>query len=111
MHFTLQNIAEFWNVATHPIENNGLGFTVALTLGEVTKIERVLTLLPESPAIYAEWKRLVVQQNVLGTKVHDTWLVAATNVHAVRNIRTFNGSDFTRFDVKTLHPMALVIKI
>ena len=111
MHFTLQNIAEFWNVATHPIENNGLGFTVALTLGEVTKIERVLTLLPESPAIYAEWKRLVVQQNVLGTKVHDTWLVAAMNAHAVRNIRTFNGSDFTRFDVKTLHPMALLIKI
>jgi len=26
LYFTLQNISEFWNVATRPIANNGLGF-------------------------------------------------------------------------------------
>ena len=45
VHFTLQNIAEFWNVVTRPVARNGLGFSVALALGEVEKIERVLTLL------------------------------------------------------------------
>lgn len=26
VYFTLQNISEFWNVATRPVTNNGLGF-------------------------------------------------------------------------------------
>src|SRR5208282_5897778 len=95
VYFTFQNIAEFWNVATRPAANNGLGFSVALTLGEVGKIEQALTLLPESPAAYGEWKRLVVAHGVIGSKVHDTKLVAAMNVHGVRKILTFNTADFT----------------
>jgi len=51
VYFTLQNISEFWNVVTRPIANNGLGFSVATALGEVVKIELVLALLPDSPAI------------------------------------------------------------
>jgi hypothetical protein len=84
VYFTLQNISEFWNVATRPVANNGMGLSVVFTLGEVEKIERILTLLPESPAIYGEWKRLVVAHNVLGSKVQDTKLVAAMNVHGLR---------------------------
>ena len=30
VYFTLQNIVEFWNVATRSIENNGLGLSIAL---------------------------------------------------------------------------------
>jgi predicted nucleic acid-binding protein len=51
VYFTLQNISEFWNVATRPAPNNGLGFSVALVLGEIEKIERFLTLLPDSLAV------------------------------------------------------------
>src|SRR5580658_5678836 len=86
VHFTLQNISEFWNVITRPVANNGLGFSVAAAAAEVVKIERVLTLLPDSAAIYGEWKRLVTQHGVMGSKVHDTRLVAAMNVHGVRRI-------------------------
>jgi predicted nucleic acid-binding protein len=64
--FTWQNIAEFWNVATRPLINNGLGFSISRTRSEVGKIEQVLTLLPESPAAYAEWMRLVVRHDVRG---------------------------------------------
>jgi len=85
---------EFWNVATRPVAHNGLGFSATLTLSEVGKIEHALTLLPESPATYGEWKRLVVEHNVLGSKVHDTRLVAAMNVYGVRQIITFNTADF-----------------
>jgi hypothetical protein len=46
VYFTLQNISEFWNVATRPAPNNGLGFSVALVLGEIERIERFLTLRP-----------------------------------------------------------------
>jgi predicted nucleic acid-binding protein len=39
VYFTLQNIAEFWNVATRPIANNGLGLSIPSVLSEVEKIE------------------------------------------------------------------------
>jgi predicted nucleic acid-binding protein len=107
VYFTLQNISEFWNVATRPIENNGLGFSIDLTLSEVEKIERVLTLLPDSPAIYPEWKRLVAKHSVRGAKVHDTRLVAAMNVHEVRSLLTFNSDDFARFGIHVLHPASV----
>ena len=59
VYFTLQNMSEFWNVATRPSANNGLGFSVALARGEMEKIERLLALLPDSPAVYGEWKSLI----------------------------------------------------
>jgi hypothetical protein len=50
--FCPQNIAEFWNVATRPAEINGLGFSVDEALQEIVNIESLLTLLPDTPAIY-----------------------------------------------------------
>jgi predicted nucleic acid-binding protein len=108
VYYTLQNMSEFWNVATRPAPNNGLGFSVALALGEMEKIERFLSVLPDSPAVYEVWKRLVVQHGVLGSKVHDAKLVATMEVHGVRRILTFNTEDFTRYDVEAIHPLSLL---
>ena len=107
MHFTPQNVSEFWNVVTRPVVNNGLGFPVSLALVEVEKIEHILTLLPDSPATYAEWKRLVVEHSVLGAKVHDARLVAAMNVHGVGRILTFNKDDFARYGIEVLQPSSV----
>lgn len=107
VYFTLQNMSEFWNVMTRPVTANGLGFTSAFALGEVRKIETVLSLLPDSPAVYEEWKRLVATYSVIGAKVHDARLVAIMNVHGVRRILTFNTGDFVRFDIEVLHPSAV----
>jgi predicted nucleic acid-binding protein len=106
VYFTLQNISEFWNVVTRPVANNGLGFTPALA--EVEKIERILVRLPDTPAVYVEWKRLVVQHSVVGSKVHDARLVATMNIHGVPQILTFNTDDFTRYGVEVLHPISVV---
>jgi predicted nucleic acid-binding protein len=108
VYFTLQNMSEFWNVATRLTANNGLGFSVALTLAELEKIERFLTVLPDSPAVYGEWKRLVFQHRVLGSKVHDAKLVAIMNVHGVRRILTFNTEDFARYDIEAIHPLSVL---
>jgi predicted nucleic acid-binding protein len=108
VYFTLQNISEFWNVVTRPVASNGLGFSVAVALGEVEKIERLLTLLPDAPAMYGEWKRLVVQHSVLGSKVHDARLVAAMNIHGVRRILTFDTGDFARYGIEVVHPSTLL---
>jgi predicted nucleic acid-binding protein len=94
VYFTLQNIAEFWNVATRSIENNGLGLSVPYTLDEAEKIEGLLTLLPDTPAVYAEWKRIIVEHGVLGVKVHDARLIATMMTHGVSRLLTFDVDDF-----------------
>src|SRR5258708_37900134 len=57
--FCAQNIAEFWNVATRPSDRNRLGFTTEEAWQEASSIEGRLTLLPDSPGMDAERKRLV----------------------------------------------------
>jgi predicted nucleic acid-binding protein len=105
--FTPQNIAEFWNVMTRPVASNGLGFSTSQTAAEVGQIEALLTLLPDTPAIYDEWKRLVVKHGVQGVQVHDTRLVAAMNIHGVAQLLTFDTGDFTRFGIALLHPSSV----
>ena len=106
--FCAQNIAEFWNVATRPANRNGLGFSPEEALREVTSIEDSLSLLPDVPAIYAAWKRIVYDYKVQGVKVYDARLVAVMNVYSVESILSFNSSDFKRYDLVTaLHPASL----
>ncbi|MGH9327283.1 MAG: hypothetical protein ACRD2B_11465, partial [Terriglobia bacterium] len=53
----------------------------------------MLTLLPDVPAIYAVWKRLVYEHGVQGVKVYDARLVAIMSVYAVESVLTFNTPD------------------
>ena len=59
-------------------------------------LERLFPLLPEMPALYPEWRRLVVTFGVSGVQVHDARLVAAMNV-SIKHILTFNTADFNRY--------------
>ena len=105
VYFTPQNISEFWNVATRPVEKNGLGLPHERVMAELKVIEGLLTLLPDSPAIYGEWKRLVAVHKVVGTKVYDARLVAVMSVYQVQSILTFNKGDFVRYrSVAVLDP-------
>jgi len=104
-----QNIAEFWNVATRPVDRNGLGFSHEEVLREVASIEASLTLLPDLPAIYTAWKRIVRDYRVQGVSVYDARLVAVMSVYAVEHILSFNSADFKRYDLITsLHPSSLL---
>jgi predicted nucleic acid-binding protein len=107
VHFSPQNIAEFWSVATRPAERNGLGFTSVIVQAEVKKIEEALEMLADIPAIYEEWKRLVVGHGVRGVQVHDARLVAVMNVHRVTRLLTFNAADFVRYPIEVLQPAAV----
>jgi predicted nucleic acid-binding protein len=108
LHYTHQNIAELWNAMTRPVVRNGLGLTVAEAEREVRAIEAGMTLLPDSEAVYREWRRIVVQHGVLGVQVHDARLAAAMYVHAVGQILTLNVSDFIRFSgLSALHPSSI----
>jgi predicted nucleic acid-binding protein len=107
--FCAQNIAEFWNVATRPADRNGLGLSPEEVLQEVSNIEKSLTLLPDVPAIYGAWKRIVATHKVQGVKVYDARLAAIMSVYTVESILTFNSVDFERFpNVRAIHPSSLV---
>jgi predicted nucleic acid-binding protein len=102
---TPQVVAEFWNVATRPTDNNGLGLSHQDAHKEVAKLEEFCTVLVESIDVYTEWKRLVRVLGVSGVKVHDARLVAAMNVHGVGRILTFNAQDFSRYrEIQTIVP-------
>lgn len=105
----LQNLAEFWNAATRPAANNGLGFTIEEAEAELVRIEGFFQMLTESAASYAMWKTLVLENRVSGVQVHDARLVAVMKTHAVARIITFNIGDFARFsDIEAIHPDTIV---
>jgi predicted nucleic acid-binding protein len=106
--FCSQNIAEFWNVATRPGNLNGLGLSNEEVRQEVSSIEKLLTLLPDVPAIYTVWKEIVRDHKVQGVKVYDARLVATMNVYAVESVLTFNAADFKRYgSITALDPSSV----
>ncbi|RAM52654.1 MAG: PIN domain nuclease [Hapalosiphonaceae cyanobacterium JJU2] len=100
LYISSQNCIEFWNVATRPIARNGFGLTPTDAKRMLQRIERLFSLLPDTPAVYPEWCRLVVTYSVSGVQVHDARLVASMKANSVTHILTFNTSDFTRYAVE-----------
>jgi predicted nucleic acid-binding protein len=84
----LQNVAEFWNAATRPAVNNGLGFTIEEAQEELTRIEGFFQVLSENTASYATWKTLLIANRVSGVQVHDARLVAVMKTYGVAQIVT-----------------------
>jgi predicted nucleic acid-binding protein len=97
LYVTPQNYIEFWGVATRPASVNGLGMTPAEADAELAHLERFFLLAPDDPAIYGEWRRLVISVGVSGAQVHDARLVAVMRVHGLTHLLTFNPRDFTRY--------------
>jgi predicted nucleic acid-binding protein len=97
VHITPQNLIEFWGVATRPVAVNGLGMSPAEAGREVESLERLFPLVPDSPAVYAQWKKLVSAAGVSGVKVHDARLAAVMLVNGLTHVLTFNTDDFKRF--------------
>src|SRR5438876_1057874 len=93
-----QNAAEFWNVCTRPASaRGGFGLSVAETQKRLRLIERLVGILPDTPAAYPLWKQLVVANAVSGVQAHDARLVALMLVSGLTHILTLNVSDFQRY--------------
>ncbi len=105
LYYVSQNLVEFWNVCTRPTAaRGGLGLSLAETNRRARLIERFYTLLPDSPAVHEEWRRLVVSQGVSGVQVHDARLAAFMRVNGVSHILTLNTTDFSRYGITAVNP-------
>ena len=96
-YFSLQNIAEFWNVCTRPVDRNGYGLSIDDTRLRVEAIEHAMTLLPDNERVYPLWRGIVAANNVRGAQVHDARLAALMQSHGVTHILTLNQPDFVRY--------------
>jgi predicted nucleic acid-binding protein len=93
---------------TRPQVRNGLGLSAADAEREVRAIEAGMTFLPDGEAVYREWRRIVMQQEILGVQVHDARLAASMYVHGVGHVLTLNVTDFTRFSgLSAIHPSSI----
>lgn len=107
-----QNMAEFCNVATRPVANNGLGLSPieAIELLE-DDIEPICSIIAEPAVVYGELKRLVTKYDVVGKQVHDARLVAMMLVWQIENVLTLNERDFRRYEpegIKTFTPESML---
>jgi predicted nucleic acid-binding protein len=94
-----QNFVEFWNVATRPAKNNGLGLSIAIADRVMRRFELAFSRVPEPPETYDHWRDLIVRFGISGSKVHDARLVAIMLTNDISQILTFNVSDFRRYEM------------
>lgn len=112
LHVVPQNLVELWVVATRPVEQNGLGLLPALAAAELTRLKGMFVLLPETPAIYPVWERLVIDHQVTGKPAHDARLVAAMLAHGLTAILTFDKSGFSRYaGIEVVRPADVVAAV
>jgi predicted nucleic acid-binding protein len=108
--YTSQNVAEFWNACTRPVERNGYGLSPKDTDRRARLFEEKLRLLPDSLAVHLEWRRLLVTYAISGVQVHDARLVAVMLIHGISRILTFNEKDFARYSqIEALNPRSAPI--
>lgn len=104
LYITIQNAAEFCNVASRPKANNGLGLRPDDALRLLHQdIESLSSVLFEPPEIFGEFKRLLATYNVAGKQVHDARLVAMMIVWQVESVLTLNDRDFRRYEAEGIH--------
>jgi predicted nucleic acid-binding protein len=109
LYYSLQNVAEFWNVSTRPSDRNGFGLSVTETSRKLSAIERTMTLLPDIAGVYTLWRELLERHEVRGVQVHDARLAALMQAHGVTYILTLNQPDFLRYPaIRAVHPHEVV---
>lgn len=95
-------------VATRPQgpRYNGLGLGAGEANQMLLEFESTFPVLyPTDRGLYDEWRRLVVQRQVVGKKAHDLRIAAAVRVIADEAaILTFNVRDFQGDEVMVLDP-------
>ncbi|HVT80775.1 MAG TPA: type II toxin-antitoxin system VapC family toxin [Phycisphaerae bacterium] len=102
-----QNILEFYAVCTR--SSRGPRLSADQVLLEVEKLKRDFPVLPESPAVFAQWETLVSNYKPVNRLVFDIRLAASMIVHGISTILTFNDGDFRSIqEIRTLNPFDLL---
>ena len=89
-----------------------MGLSTSNAVAELERIKAMFVLLPDTPAIYPAWERLVIKHQVSGKPAHDARLVAAMQVHGITAILTFDKTGFARYPgIEVVHPADVVAAV
>ena len=103
---SMQGLAEFWAVATRPVNANGLGFPTKRTRAMIDEFRNLYGFVPDKAESLEIWLELVTIHQVIGKPTHDARLVALMDVYGIKHILTINTADFKRFtQVNAVHPL------
>jgi predicted nucleic acid-binding protein len=97
LHICPQNMQEYRQVATRPVTANGFGWLSADVETDISGFERRFHLIPETPAIYPAWRRIVAATGAEGRANFDARLVAVANVTGISAVLTFESAAFARY--------------
>ncbi len=105
LFIAFQNVAEFWNVSTRPLDLNGRGLSTSQTRELVSDLERQFEIVTEDREVFSCWIKLVADFGVSGRQVHDARLVAHRVVRGIPGLLTSNTKDFLRYpQIQLLDP-------
>ncbi len=98
-----QNLVEFYASVTRPKDAvpPGPGWKSKNALAALAGFEARFELLPDATPVFAQWRALVADCNVISRASHDTRLAAFCLVYGV-GILTANAKDFRRFQPQGL---------
>jgi predicted nucleic acid-binding protein len=108
-----QVLTEFWNVASRPVNVNGLGLRLDEVLLHIAAFEGQFELLPETPALFSMLVTIATAAQVTGKQIHDARPVAICHLHGIPSILSFNARHFARFTaipsgLNVVEPAAIV---
>jgi predicted nucleic acid-binding protein len=105
-----QSLAEYWNRASRPQSDMGLGITSGLVRQRIDRFSRSYTVLREAEETHETWLNLCCKYDVIGKTVHDARLAALALSHGIRDILTLNADHFRRFiEIKTHTPADILV--
>lgn len=108
LNTTFQNVAEFWNVSTRPVQLNGRGLSSTEVQSSLMLLERQFEIITEDRDTYERWLALIVRFRVSGRQVHDARLVAHMLSRNIPYILTSNIKDFARYgEITAVDPQEL----
>lgn len=74
----------------------------------ICRLRNLFRVLEGLPGVTNAWETLVSNYQVSGKQAHDAHLVAIMLVYGVRQLLTFNGADFKRYDsIEVISPASL----
>lgn len=95
--FTPQVARESWSVLTRPTGVGGYAVSPAKAAALIGVAHKTFRYIADSPAIYDEWRLIVNDYSVSGTKTHDAYHVAAMLTHGITRVLTLDRRDFGRY--------------
>ena len=93
----IQNLYEYFVVATRPLPQNGHGMSVEGALLRLDGLESLFEVLGHHDGDYAAWKQLVRTTQTTGKPAHDARIASAMMNHGITHMLTLNAGDFARF--------------